>query len=249
MKKSAQKLLLSLYPAPESLPKPLPTTSLEVILSELTQAGRRSLTHLLKGQGWLEVERFASHTSLVITDSGKRALEVAIPALLIDWGVWDGTWAQVVFLEAPAGDPQFRYLRQRLLAVRCVPLSRGVYLCPQPTLQRIWHEVETLYAKNVVILSIGDWQLGDERSIISREYSLTDHIDAYSGVSKEIERLLASVERRGELDYQQKELLSLVYDRYWQIIAHDPGFINHYYSQAPNAITLLIGLQSLVRTA
>jgi DNA-binding transcriptional regulator PaaX len=246
MKASSQKLLLSLYPVAGGKIQGMEVTQSEVILPQLTAAGRRSLVHLLKTQGLIEVERLMNSSTITITSQGIRVLSSSIPALSNQWREWDRTWAMVVFLEAPASDLQFRFLRQLLISVGCVSLSRGVYLCPTPTLNRFQRECETLYAQNVAIATVGEWRLGVERSFITHSYNLTDHIDAYSGVSKEIDRLLATFDVKGKLDHQQKDQLSMVFDRFWQIITHDPGFIAHYYEQTPDPLVLLATIQKLL---
>ncbi len=149
-------------------------------------------------------------------------------------------------MSAPKNDPQFRYLRNLLLEERAVFLSRGVYAVPGKLSEKVLEIVESLYHHSVAIFAISEWKFGNEQEIVIEQLGLTDIIEAYSGISREIRELLENCEKNVRLTDQQKLRFMPVFDRFWENVTADTGFARFYVSNAPTAAEVLSQLQKLL---
>lgn len=234
MKLSTQKLLLTLYPQ-NGHTTAFPYQLVEVILPELTPAGRRSLLHHLTKEGLIYKEIIADEITLTIAEQGKKALERQFPALKPISANWQGQWQLILFLSPPARDQNFRYLRSLVLSSHALPVIRGVYGFPKAIPEEIKTVLDDLYSKNVLIVT-SEPQLGfgSLRQTIVEYFRLSDLISTYSGVSTEIKQLLSQFDQSKRLSNRQKDLLAMVLDRIAQNASDDPGIIEAYYPTSPN---------------
>src|SRR5687767_13547175 len=127
MKKTAQKILLSLY-QPETFR--LSLKELEFLNENQTASGFKSIVYHLERSGYVRLERLDGEPWVSLTSHGKEAVEDLFPAFHPRHLHWEGTWSCLVFRTAPSTDPEFRYLRKLLVKVNAAALSRGVYLYP-----------------------------------------------------------------------------------------------------------------------
>lgn len=244
MKASSQKTLLLLYPTTPQ-PVALPTTVINLLLPELTPGGRRSLLHHLQAQKYLYREEVVNTTYLSLTNKAIKGLEALFPALQPKWDTWNGELQILVFLRAPQGDPQFRYLRNLLISEGAISISRGVYAAAGEFSARVLSECQNTYAGSVVVCSVAEWIEGSPRELLLQEFAVGDFAGAYSGISREISVLLEKCKSNVRLVDRDILAFDMVFSRFWEIIADDAGFGSFYYPQASNAKIVLRDLQEL----
>lgn len=248
MKKNTQKILLALY---STLPthtqkRRVSYESLQLVVPELTSGGFRSLLFVLKKQGIITTQKVLGVSSVSITQHGVVLLEQEFPALSSKWEHWDGKWECMVFLEAPSFDKQFRYLRTLLIAEGALAISRGVYMAPGGFSDKVVKECQLSYFRGVLLFSVGTWKIATESTFVIEKYGLLDIAELYSGISKDVSRMLKTVIYKKELIYQSKNYINLVYDRVASILAEDPGFCTFYFPEIPKVKKLLEELNSLI---
>ena len=243
MKSNSRSLLLLLYPTSASQDLFVTTKKARFLLPDMTAGGVRSLLHYLEKENYLSSERLVSETRYYLTEAGKRKLEQLFPALDPEWASYDGTWHCIVFQTAPKGDPQFRYLRSQVIKEKALQLSRGVKCVPRAFSDDFVSLCSKIYAQSVALFSVSKWELGFERGVITRKLALSDIATTYSGVSSEIDELLASREQKRTLTDQQKKQFLSVFDRFRDVLAEDGGVISYYYPTVPTATQILAQLQ------
>jgi DNA-binding transcriptional regulator PaaX len=213
----------------------------------MTESGYRSLLLFLERRQYLFREKIFGAVSIGITDEGRKAVLALFPALAERWASWNGQWMMLVFLDAPKSDPNFRYLRQALLAEKSLPLSRGVYLAADSFSDRVLTESKQLYSHSVAILSAERWLVGFERPLIVKYYDLTSRVETYSGISDEVCRLLGLIEAGKKLTDQQKTKFGLLFERYIDCLKDDPGFTSYYFPDSPGVLNLLHKAQQILK--
>lgn len=215
------------------------------LLPELTAGGRRSLIAHLQNQHYLVVENVVGETTLRLTDHGQRSVEAEFPALSPVLQQWDGVWAMMAFLNAPTTDLRFRNLRKLLMEQGAGQLTRGVYLYPGEFPQALLDVCGQLYRGHIVITSVNGWQFGDERSIVNDIFLLSDALETYSGISREIKQLLDNKKINSELNHSQKQHLFTVFNRFATHLSTDLGIATYYFPQVSSPLNLLTDLQAL----
>lgn len=246
MKKNTQKLLLSLYFSKNQVQNRVPQEIVKILLSSLSDGGRRSLLFLLKRKNLIDSERVLGKTTVSLTNYGVTQLEAEFPALSQKWDSWEGEWECLVFLSAPKSDQQFRYLRQLLLSEGAINVSRGVYFAPKSFSDVVLSTCRNLYLSNLLLFSVGDWKIVNERSVIIEKYGLLDIVESYSGVSRDVDRLLVLLNDKKRAVDSLKNDINLVYDRLVAILVEDPGFCMFFFPQAILAKEILLRLNSSV---
>jgi DNA-binding transcriptional regulator PaaX len=246
MKANSLKLLLWLYS--DNLQEPFVSdyNQLGVVLPELTAAGLRSLTRNLVTQQLVRTETVLQRTTIRITAYGVAELHQQFPALRQVVSPWQGNWSCLVFLKAPKTDQGFRYLRTVLLGEHALQLHRGVYLFPGSVPERVERMCRELYVGAVTVFTIGQWLFGDERSTVVDSFSLSDVVESYSGISKDINQLL-SVKNTQKGSYQTlKNQISSVFDRLFICLTQDTGLAQYYFTQTVKPHQLLHSLHNLI---
>lgn len=248
MKNNTQKILLALYPgrSTELLSKRVSYEALQLVVPELSDGGFRSLLFVLKKQGIVTTQKILGKSSVGITQYGSLLLEREFPALSSKWVDWDGKWECMVFLEPPSFDKHFRYLRTLILSEGAVAFSRGVYMAPGGFPESIIKECQLSYHKAVILFSVGSWKIATESTFIIEKYGLLDIVEAYSGISRDVSRLLKQQIYKKELINQSKKDMNLVYDRVLAVLKEDPGFCSFYFQEVPNIQKLLSDLYILL---
>ncbi|MBU0974960.1 hypothetical protein KKD03_04645, partial [Patescibacteria group bacterium] len=221
-------------------------SNLDTVLSNLTEGGKRSLLYVLKKSGLINSERVLGTTSIGITQHGIKALEDQFPALSAKWDKWQGSWDCLVFIKAPKSDKQFRYLRLLLVTEGAVSISRGVYASPFSFSEKVTQECEQMYRESILMFSVGSWKIASLRNFIIEKYGLLDIVESYSGISNDVSRLLIAVDTNKRLTDMYKIELNTVYDRLIDILAEDPGFCKHYFSEVPNVQEMLSKLNFII---
>lgn len=246
MRSNAQKILLTLFPVSDSERVLLTSSQVQLLVPDLTEGGYRSLLLFLQRKHWLLKENAGQSSYLSLTDTGKRALIAKFPALSPEWDKWQGNWQQMVFLQAPKGDRQFRYLREQLKNELALPLSRGVYVKAGSFSEKLMQECQDRYDRSLLVFSVGQMQLGELRPIISSYYDLTSLAAVYSSISKSTASLLNILEIEKELNDKQKIQLSSVIDRLIDCLTEDPGFIRFYFPGLAGVRQILPQLQKII---
>jgi hypothetical protein len=243
MKENARKILLWLYS--EDLRQPFVSNyeQLELVIPELTRPGLRSMIRYLSGKQLVRTEMVNNRALVSITRHGTDQLKQLFPVFSYSADAWQGKWSALVFLRAPKTDAGFRYLRSVLLEETAVPVSRGVYLYPGEFPEKIVRVCRELYVGAVIIITIADWQFGDERSMIVDSFSLSAVAETYSGVSREANRLLQVRNvQKGSYQTLKKEIPS-VFNRLFSIISQDTGLTHHYFRDTARPTEILTKLQ------
>ena len=246
MKKNSQKILLALYPTENVFPQ-LSLEKVKWLISDLTEDGQRSMIYMLEQKQLITSARLADETLLSITAHGKDTLEALFPALSTKTSEWNGKWLCIVFQTAPKTDPQFRYLRTFILSQKGIPFSRGMYLVPSVLSDSILKQCQDIYRDSVTVLSVDQWVLGSERPIVIEQYGLLDLLNAYSGISREINQLLGKFEHKKELTDWQKISLHNTYTRLIDTLAEDPGLVEFYFPGKEGGLGALIHFQQLLK--
>lgn len=267
MKDKTQKLLVWLYqPALLAEKRLVGYDQLELLFPNYTPGGRRSLVYYLQQKHLLKTERQGRKSGFSLTTHGQEAVEELFPALSPRFRgevaasgqpatgssrgsrkqSWQGQWQAVIFIDAPKGDQHFRYLREQLVAIQAVSLSRGVYLHPGPLPASLQAELRSLYVGAVQVLSIDQWQFGDEQATVEEHYNLSDVVEILSGLSSEIEELLTSKKEQNSLTNKNKQQVFSVFDRLFEVLKNDAGLSSYYYPQTLTAFELLMTLQTIL---
>lgn len=245
MKKNTKKLLFLLHTPEEDLTK-LPLKLVREVFAHLSDGGFRSWIFHLKGEGLVFVEQRPEDQYAYLTSKGQRAVRQLFPCLNPQWDQWDGSWQLLLFLKAPKGDRQFRYLRQLLLTERAMPLSRGSYLLPMTCSERVMHECQMRYADAVAIGTVKNWLYGLEDPVIVSYYDLNAKALLYSSIGKDIMQLLTQIGAKKRLiNTQKKQLLSQL-DRLFECALDDPGFLRKYFPEVEDARALLPKVHQLL---
>lgn len=246
MKENTKRILTWLYSEDVRQPFFADYVQLTGVVPELSAGGLRSVVKWLSDQQLIAAERVGRQTRFRITQQGLAAVKQAFPVFSDQRQHWHGEWSCLIFLQAPAGDKSFRYLRQKLVEYQALPLSRGVYLYPgifPPELQHLFHQ---LYLKSLAVYRVGEWTFGDERSVIMKGYMLSDVAETYSGISKEIDQLLEVKKRQKGLNSANRTELFSVFARLHGALSLDLGLVAHYFPQVDDGISLLSTLHSLM---
>jgi len=246
MRNSTQKILVSLFPINTDQRVMLSTAQLRRVVPDLTDGGFRSLVLYLERKHWLLKEQAGSKTFLSITDTGSRALMTKFPALNPIWDEWSGDWQMLVFLEAPKGDKQFRYLREQLKNEHALPLSRGVYLKAKQLSDKLVQECVDLYDRSVLIFSVGPLQLGELRPIVTTYYDLSSLAAVYSSISSTVHGLLSKSGKQNKLSSKQKVHISSLIDRLINCLTEDPGFVRFYFPGLAGVRQILPPVQQII---
>mgnify|MGYP003334287879 CR=1 FL=1 len=237
-------MLAWLYP-PDRSSRWVAIDELALVAPDLTSGGLQSTINYLESKKSLVTERLEGQLSVSITTHGMRALEEQLPAFSAKKRQWKGNWQGVFFLEAPAGDNNFRFLRRLLTNVAAVPVSRGMYLYPGELPEKVIFELNSSYVGSVMVVEFAQWVFGDEKEIIGSTLQLGDLVDAYSSISKEIDTLLTVDQTLISFTDQQKLRFSSIYDRLFGALQHDLGVQRAYFPQVENGVDLLFRLQTL----
>lgn len=220
---------------------------LDLLLPDLSDAGKRSLISYCQKNSLIKSETIDGQRMLLLTEHGKRELELCFPVFSRKADSWSGEWLVVVFLTPPKMDPQFRYLRNFLLERHAATLVRGNYLIPSYLASDIVEEIHYSYRKEVLIFSIKKWVFGDEKSFVLDQYLLLDLHQSYSGVSNEIAGLLKKNISFSNASHQEKVEIFSVFDRLHWLLSKDIGLISYYFPELTRGIALLKQLQILIQ--
>lgn len=245
MKENTKRTLVWLYKAGEVVPT-FTKTQISIAAPALTSAGLASLLYLLEKRQLVESYQLSGTTLYRLTHYGNRLVESQIPALSTDRHQWNGQWTVVVGIKAPKSDQNFRYLREQLVSMQLISLTRGVFLYPGEKLPtNLQHTIETLYPHAVAVLSATQWQWGDVMAIIGHKIDITSLVGSYSGISSEVNRLIATNKTKKEIDHQSKIEIVSLFDRLYANLQIDFGLGKHFFPQEKFGRELLADIQLL----
>ncbi len=247
MKSNTQKLLVSMYPPSSHATLTLTQAQVGVFLPELTVAGLRSALYRLIDKGLVKNLSLEGGQQYYLTSRGSELVSRLFPALDFDPDQWQGKWLQVVFLAGPSHDRDFRLLRSMLNQKGAHAIARGVYLLPELSSDDFIKWCKNGYQDSIQIQRISSWEMGGETEWIIRSFELESITTAYSGVSKEIERLLGTLKRGVRLTQREKMQIPLVFDRFWEVLGVDCGITPQFINDCPHPRATLGGLQHLVQ--
>lgn len=235
---SSAKVLVYLYGMSLVSKLGVPDEDLYLLLPDLSKSGVRSLIYQLEKKQFITTQKVDSQKLLHITSHGKVAIEARFPALPDRLKTWKGGWAVLIFLSSPASDPQFRYLRQLLVDNNVAQLTRGVYVYPSQFPRDVRQQFQH-YRGAITVAEASSWQFGDERSLITELFSLSDVVQNLSGVSKEVSHLLAIYDKDKSAMQQRRDVVFLVFDRLMNILESDVGIHHAYFPQVEGSRELL----------
>jgi DNA-binding transcriptional regulator PaaX len=253
MKANTRKILLLLYTKAAADPdRPdekisLNTAQLRWLLPDLSVAGFKSLLFYLTENQYLLKHELNNHSYYSLSNYGEKQLEEQFPALYIAHKDWNGKWTMIVFLQAIKTDQNFRYLRIFLLKHGCLALKRAVFLFPGQLSEVISVELNSRYSRAVMVYSLEDCIVGDERLIIGHKIALNDVLKIYSGISKELGELIDFVGNTKKLKDQRKQQFLSIYNRFESFLAQDSGLTKHFFPQVDGPLQILSKLQKLVK--
>jgi len=247
MKKSSLKILLALYTSTKK-PLYLDYFQLQLVLENISYAGLRSSISQMKKKNLLHTQLLMKKLNICITDIGKRELEAQFPAFSPRLRDWQGELSCMVFLTAPKTDKQFRYLRNVLISAGCLQISRGVYATPGSFSETIINECQNSYQKSVTVFTINKYIFNDLQGLIMQQQSITQLVQSYSGISKEINHLLNLNRQVASFTQSQKDQFFSVFDRLFENLVNDKGLMNYYFPQVVSAMSLLTHLQQILTT-
>lgn len=243
------------------VPRPfLDYSDLPLFFPELSQAGQRSLVSLLKSQLYLEKSipsgSMGSNTdpmyglsrvttALYSTGYARDALKSQFPVFSLIDAPWQGGWTVIIFLDSPKSDPQFRYLRSKLIGYKAAQLKSGVYVYPGQLPDECFLLLKQLYVGSVVVWQTDSWRFGDERQVIMTLFNLSASFLSISGVSSDLYKLLVSVDIQKGLTKRQKETLFLVFNSYINAIENEVGILPRYFPQVDEYAQILCLFQLL----
>lgn len=220
-------------------------TRIKWIVPQLTPAGVRSLLYGLERKQLILTRRQAGEIQYGLTTMGKTLIEAEIPALASSDSTQSDQSSVLIFLQSPVNDRNFRYLRQFLLNQRWVSVSRGVFLYQARPSEVVLTTIQRLYAQSVVILRVGNWLWGDERLLIGQQTALNLADELYSGISREIKRLIEDILDQKELDDQSKMKINSVFDRLYTALNQDSSLVGDNQINQLTGRSLLAQLQLL----
>jgi len=245
MKYLSKKLLFYLYPVLGADVPCIVIKDLQYLLPDLSPAGRRSLIHWLKVQGYLDQVSKDEQQALFLTSAGRQQIELDLRLFSLD-EPWGGEWQVIVFRKGPNTDKHFHLLRAETLKSGGIPISRGVYAFARSLPLALWVRCQQQYRDNVSVLTTSRWQLCEIRDVVNEYFSFTDLTNGYSGISREIDVLLGTINANKVLNYQSKADIYSLYTRFFAIICEDTGLVKHYFPQTPKWQGLLLCFHRLL---
>lgn len=245
MKHTTKKVLLWLYQIDKEVERVVSVDELRLLLPELKNSGFRSLLNLLKNQSLISREEKDNQVVYRLTSYGESLLKAQFPLFSNLMSDWSGDWSMIVFLTAPKSDKQFRYLRKFLIDEHCGQLARGVYLYPGELPSSISNLLLKLYVGSALVTGMAEWSFGDERSLITSVFGLSDLKSGYSGISKEVYQLLKQKNKVKGLEGRDNMAVCLAFDRLLNLLSFDLGLLRHYYPESKSGDELLSELQEL----
>lgn len=245
MKENSKKSLLLLYRI-RSKDKLLgEAAKVSAVLADLQPGGRRAMIAWWQRQGWIESISLGGTRYLSLTTLGRTTLEQELPYFQIP-ADWQGEWQILVLREAPPHDKAFHSLRQIVKRAGAMVISRGVYGFINRVPRRITQLCQSRYRANVVIMIVKSEGQSAINELALSVFHIYDQINAYSGISKEIDSLLASKEAEKGLINKHKNRYHSLYSRFFAVFCEDNGLMNQVMPGAPHPLILLTQLQALI---
>lgn len=245
MKLTTKKLLTLLYTEKNKKPFNLPLEYVNHILPDLTVEGRRSLMYLLEKKNLTYTVKVNNQTWLASSDTANEAIRRLFPSLQTE-NDQQVVWNVCIFKTPPKGDPQFRYLRKKLLSTNAYSLSRGVYIWHGKTSTTLLHLFETMYLGSIVVLTVDQWLFGFDNPIVLDHFELKSTVDAYSSISRECDLLLSNFDVKKRLNGKNKLDIIKIYTRWFDSFSADSGLVGHYFPQVLSGLAILQKIQQLV---
>ncbi|MFZ1721175.1 MAG: hypothetical protein WAU07_01595 [Microgenomates group bacterium] len=247
MKTNTLKLLTTLYnPSPHAV-LTLRQGQIHMFLPELSVAGLRSALYRLIDKGLVSNLNLEEGQEYYLTRNGTELVRNSFPALNLVTESWQGKWLQIVFISGPAHDSDFRNLRSILSQRGAQQVTRGVYLLPDIGLDGLLKICLEKYQESIQIQRIEEWLIGGDKRWVIELFDLESLASAYSGISKEIDRLLARAKRLERLTEREKKQFSMVFNRFWEVLGVDCGIADSFIVASPHPISLLSKLQHLAQ--
>lgn len=246
MKNTTKKILLSMYFENITMPRYVSYQAISLLVPELTKEGLRSLIHLLEKKELIHTTKIKGTSYYSLTDQARKALKTQFQALTTNSEISVNLWKVIIFKTAPKGDPQFRYLRSKILHSGGVALSRGSFIFTTDLSRQLLHTLETLYNKNIYMFSVGEWYLGTQNPIISEQFHISDLINTYSSISREIDDLLIKFEAKKGLIGSLKNDFSSIYQRWFDTFSEDKGLMSVHFPHETSGVDVLKKLQHIL---
>lgn len=126
-------------------------------------------------------------------------------------------------------------------------MARGVYLFPLGVSPSLRNQIEKLYRNNVVLMRVSEIESGFDWQTITESSELWDVASVYSGISKDVSRLLSqNLTHKSMLDSQKKQI-SLLINQFILNLKNDTGLHTTSLPEKESPLFLLSQLQKLIQ--
>lgn len=244
MRENTKKLLLFLYPTQDQVWW-LTFTQLHRLLPQLSVAGLRSALFLLDKREFLRIDRTGSEWRYALSSHGQSFVAGLFPVFSVTTKQ-DLAWLLLVFLQAPSSDRNFRFLRSHLLNNQGIQLTRGVYLLPEISVDKVQEELRHSYKNSVLLLRVGEWLFGDDYKIIGQKAGLSDLASVYSSISRELDRLISVKLQKKTFTQQENSTFHSALDRFLSTLDQDQSILLRYFPDVASPKQLLAAFQKLL---
>lgn len=243
MRHNSQTILLLQYHSDPLRPILLSEAELSLALSEISLSGLRSLLYGLVKKQLISKQHRGTTSAYCLTSLGRDWCRQSFPALMSQ------TLAMTILIsrKAPITDRGFHYLRQSCLRGGGLMMARGVYLFPLGVSPSLRNQIEKLYRNNVVLMRVSEIESGFDWQTITESSELWDVASVYSGISKDVSRLLSqNLTHKSMLDSQKKQI-SLLINQFILNLKNDTGLHTTSLPEKESPLFLLSQLQKLIQ--
>jgi hypothetical protein len=236
LKKNSLMLLSWLYPSQTS--RWISIHDLKFLLPSLSSDGIRSLVGVLTKANLIEKvpldlidEGQSTQTVIRATSYATDAVSSQFSAFRFMHEAWKGQWSLICFIDSPKSDPQFRYLRNKLVAQKAGQIKSGLYAYPGELPPELFHQLTQLYVGSVAVWKTDSWRFGDERQIIGKIFGLNDEAQSFSSLSNQLTQLLNDLKYNNGLIEPVKKNLFMVFNRWVVTMEDSAGIYSWYFPQ------------------
>lgn len=208
------------------------------VCSDITPGGLRSLVALGEKNGYWQSRVIDNQAFLQLSTRGKESILEQYPALSQQSETWTDTVSMIVFLNASPKDKNFTYLRKKITSDGWQQLERGSYIYPGPIRAQLAKLCQQEYAQNVVLGAFSAHDQLQLRNILLEKYSLIELSEAYSGISRQLGRLIKLGHVKKRLTQADIESFFSLFNQFSLLLADDIGLVSNFFPRVPAATGL-----------
>lgn len=227
MKYSVKKILLFVFLKKKIENEASKKEQLYILVPELSSSGKRSLISYLKKNQYLLEYQINNTKFLSLSKKAYREISVEMPFILRT--EWQGEWMMMIFNKAPLFDKNFRNLHKQLIKIQARLLQRSVYLYPAPLPDLFLDNLRNDYQNNLFLFTIQQVDESFNENFYFDQKEIQDLLNIYSGISKELNDLLASIKLQNRGINSIKKVLVSCYERLTEYALKENGVIKYYF--------------------